>query len=214
MSHGRLTRIPPPALVIEKRECVLDENGPMEKPMRIAALILAAGASTRFGSPKQLARIGDRTMLVTVVDLAREAGLNPIVAVVAPGIAVAPDVVPIVNAQPEAGLSRSLRMGIAAMPAEVDAAVILLGDQPTIAQAMIRAIVKAERNGRPVTAARANGRLGPPVLLMRDGFGLTQGAIGDEGLRSMLTRNPELVTPVDVAAHAPDVDTPADLPGS
>jgi len=181
--------------------------------MRIAALILAAGASTRFGSSKQLARIGDRTMLATVVDLAREAGLQPIVAVVAPGIAVAPDVVPIVNGRPEAGLSRSLGMGIGGMPVEVDGAVILLGDQPTLAPATIRAVMEAERNGRVVVAARADGRLGPPVLLMRDGFGLAQGAIGDEGLRSMLARNPDQVTPVDVTVHAPDVDTPADLPG-
>ena len=179
--------------------------------MRIAALILAAGASTRFGSPKQLARIGDRTMLVTVVDLAREAGLDPIVAVVAPGIAVAPDVVPIVNTQPDAGLSRSLMMGIAGMPVEVDGAVILLGDQPTLAVATIRAVLEAPRNGRPVTAARADRRLGPPVLIMRMAFGVALGAIGDEGLRSILTRNPELVTPVDVETHAPDVDTPADL---
>ena len=100
--------------------------------MRIAAVVLAAGASTRFGSPKQLARIGDRTMLASVIDIAREAELAPILVVIAPGIPVPPEVVPIVNAQPEAGLSRSLRMGIAALPPDVDAAVILLGDQPTL----------------------------------------------------------------------------------
>ena len=183
------------------------------EPMRIAGLILAAGSATRFGSPKQLARIGDRTMLETVIDLAREAGLDPIVAVVAPGIAVAPDVVPIVNTQPEAGLSRSLRMGIEAMPAEVNGAVILLGDQPTLAVATVRAVMDAARNGRPVIAARADGRLAPPVLLMHDAFGLANDTIGDEGLRSILTRDPELVAPVDVPTHAPDVNTPADLPG-
>ena len=104
----------------------------MDEPMRIAAVILAAGASTRFGSPKQLARIGDRTMLGSVIDTAREANLAPILVVVSPGIPLPPDVVPIVNAQPEAGLSRSLRMGIAALSPDVDAAVILLGDQPTL----------------------------------------------------------------------------------
>ena len=180
--------------------------------MRTAALILAAGTSTRFGSPKQLARIGDRTMLASVIDIARNGGLDPIVAVVAPGISVPADVVPIVNEQPDDGLSRSLRMGIAAMPAEVDGAVILLGDQPTLAVATVRAVVDAARNGRPVVAARDDdGRLGPPVMLMRDAFALAEAAVGDEGLRSILTRNPELVTPVEVRAHAPDVDTPADL---
>lgn len=179
--------------------------------MRTAALILAAGASTRFGSRKQLARIGDRTMLATVVELAREAGLEPILAVVAPAIAVPPDVVPVVNDKPQAGLSRSLGMGLAAMPAEVDAAVILLGDQPTLPVETVKRLLKAARGDRPVVAARAGGRLGPPVLIKRDAFGLAQEAIGDEGLRMILTDHPELVTPVEVGVHATDVDTPADL---
>ena len=179
--------------------------------MRIAALILAAGASRRFGSPKQLARIGDRTMLATVIDVARRAGLAPILAVVPPGIGVAPDVVPVANDQPSAGMSRSLRMGLAAIPADVEAAVILLGDQPTLPVETIRALLGAARSDRPVTAVRAEGRIGPPILIRRDAFGLAQEAIGDEGLRSILTDHPELVTAVELQAHLPDVDTPADL---
>jgi molybdenum cofactor cytidylyltransferase len=183
----------------------------MEEPMRIAAVVLAAGASTRFGSPKQLARLGDRTIFESVIELARAANLSPIIAVVAPGIAVPADVVPVVNADPAAGLSRSLRMGIAALSEDVDAAVVLLGDQPTLSVDTVRAIIAAAPGDRPVIAARADGRLGPPILLTRDAFGLAQGATGDEGLRSILADHPELVTPVDFHEHAPDVDTQADL---
>ena len=179
--------------------------------MRTAALILAAGASTRFGSPKQLARIGDRTMLGSVINVARSAGLAPILAVVPPGVAVPPDVVPVVNAQPAAGLSHSLRMGLAAIPAELHAAVILLGDQPTLEVETLLAVLHAARGDRPMVAARADGRVGPPVLIMRDAFGLAQEASDDEGLRSILQDRGELVTPVEVGMHAPDVDTPADL---
>lgn len=179
--------------------------------MRIAALVLAAGASTRFGSPKQVARVGGGTMLEAVIDVARQAGLAPIVAVVPPGIAVPPDVVPVVNAEPEAGLSRSLRMAIAAVPPDVHVAVILLGDQPTLAVRTVRAVMEAAQPGRGVVAARAVGRLGPPVLLMREAFSLAEDATGDEGLRSILTDHAELVTAVEVEAHPPDVDTPADL---
>ena len=68
-------------------------------------------------------------MLASVVDLARESGLAPIIAVVAPGIAVPPDVVQVMNRESDAGLSRSLRMGIAAVPPDVHAAVILLEER-------------------------------------------------------------------------------------
>ena len=62
--------------------------------MQVAAVILAAGASTRFGSPKHEVRIGGRTMLEHVTDAARAAGLTPLVAVVPPDREVPGDVMP------------------------------------------------------------------------------------------------------------------------
>jgi molybdenum cofactor cytidylyltransferase len=178
--------------------------------MRIAAVVLAAGSSTRFGSPKQLARIGERTMLEAVIQIARDAGLAPVIAVVPPGLAVAADVVPVVNTDPDAGLSRSLRLGIGAVPAELEAAVVLLGDQPTLRLETIRSVLAA-RGRNLVVAVRADGRLAPPVLLLRAAFGLVEEASGDIGLGPVLAAHPELVKAVEVDAHAPDVDTPDDL---
>lgn len=180
-------------------------------PMQTAAVILAAGVASRFGSPKQLARIGDRTMLQIVADVAREAGLQPVIAVVPPGMAVPPTVVPEINDAPAEGLSRSLRLGLAAVPAEVHAAVILLGDQPALKAATVRLVLDAAADDRPVVAASATGLVGPPVLLRREAFGLATEAAGDEGLRSILVRHPDLVTAVEVGEHAPDIDTREDL---
>ncbi|MBA2263135.1 MAG: nucleotidyltransferase family protein [Chloroflexi bacterium] len=179
--------------------------------MQIAAVILAAGAATRFGSPKQLARIGHRTVLEMVADVALLAGLQPVIAVVPPGIAVPATVVPEINDAPSDGLSRSLRIGLAAVPVEVDAAVILLGDQPTMAPATIRLILGAAGDDRPVVAASATGRIGPPILLRREAFALADEVTGDEGLHSILSRHPDLVTVVEVGEHVPDVDTREDL---
>jgi CTP:molybdopterin cytidylyltransferase MocA len=182
-----------------------------QEPIRIAAVILAAGASSRFGSPKQVAQIGDRTMLEAVIKLARQAELAPIIAVVPPGLAVPADVVPVVNDAPRDGLSRSLRLGLRAVPPEVEGALILLGDQPTLERGAIGAVLHAPRGGRPVIAARAEGRLAPPILVLRDAFGLADEAVGDAGLGPVLAAHPELVAAVDVGRHAPDVDIPADL---
>ena len=180
--------------------------------MQAAAVILAAGTSTRFGSPKQVARIGVRTMLEAVIDVARRAGLEPIVVVTPPGLGVPGDVVPVINDQPEAGMSRSLRMGLANVPAEAAAAVILLGDQPMVAPEMIGSLLaEARRSDRPVVAVHSDGHLGPPVVLARAAFALADGATGDEGLRGVLEGHPELVSIVAVDQHAVDVDVPADL---
>lgn len=181
------------------------------RPMHTAAVILAAGASTRFGTPKQAARIGGRTLLEAVVALAEAAGLHPIIAVVPPGFAVPSNVVPEINADPSAGLSRSLRLGLAAVPPEeADAAVILLGDQPTLDPAVIRRLLD-EGGDRPMVAAFADGRIGPPILIRRSAFRIADDAMGDEGLRTVIAAHPELVTTIPVGAHAPDVDTPDDL---
>jgi molybdenum cofactor cytidylyltransferase len=178
--------------------------------MRTAALILAAGSSTRFGSPKQLARFGDRTMLQAVIEIARSVSLAPIIVVGRPDASLPVDVTLIANDAPQLGLSRSLRLGLHALPADVDAAVILLGDQPTLPAISIAAVVEA-RGTRPIVAASADGLLAPPVLIESGHFNIADDLSGDIGLRQILAADPELVTAVDVGVHAPDVDTPDDL---
>lgn len=178
--------------------------------MQVAAVILAAGASTRFGSQKQLVRIGGRTMLENVVDRAREVGLERVIAVVPPGLAIPDGVVRVVNDEPEAGLSRSLRLGLAAVPPDADAALILLGDEPLLeAEALLEALLLAEE-GAEIVATRAGDRLGPPVVLARTRFDLADAAREDHGLGPLLRGQPGLrIVELDRAPR--DIDTPADL---
>lgn len=177
--------------------------------METAAVVLAAGASTRFGSPKQLAPFGAGTMLEAVVDVARSAGLSPIVVVLPAAVPPPSGVTAVINDAPEQGISRSLRLGLEAVPADA-AALILLGDQPSVSAAVIAAIVRASGQ-RPIVAAHAHGLLGPPVMLERSAFAMATATTGDQGLRDLIRGNRNLVTPVEVGEHALDVDTPADL---
>ena len=177
--------------------------------MQVAAVILAAGSSTRFGGPKQLVRIGARTTLGIVADVATAAGLSPVI-VVAPSSLPAPETTMVVhNDVPSAGMSRSLRLGLEAVPPEAEAAVILLADQPTVDVALLHSL-DGWRGGTPIVATRADGVLGPPVLLEREAFGLADGLTGDTGLRDLLRGDPTLVTAVD-HERLPDIDTPSDL---
>ncbi|MEO6578264.1 MAG: DUF5946 family protein [Candidatus Limnocylindria bacterium] len=179
--------------------------------MKTAALILAAGASTRFGSPKQLARIGDRTMLEVVIESARDAGLAPIIVVGPSTIAVGRAVTAVANDTPDSGMSASLKLGVGALPADVGRVVVLLGDQPSVGPGLIAEMVAAECGGRPFLASQAAGHLAPPVVMARDAFQMVEELRGDEGLRRVLEARAELVAPFPVASHAVDIDTPEEL---
>jgi len=181
----------------------------------VAAVILAAGASRRYGTAKQLVVLDGRTLLEHAVDAATAAHLAPVVAVVPVWLPRPARLDPagirwIRNPFPERGLSLSLRLAFAALGDEVEAAVILLGDQPRLPAASIEAVL-AGRGRRPVVASESDGILAPPVLIERSHFSLVDDLTGDIGLRQLLREHPDLVAHVAVAAHPPDVDTPADL---
>jgi molybdenum cofactor cytidylyltransferase len=181
----------------------------------IGAVILAAGEGRRFGGRKQLAEIDGRSMLEHVIERAAEAGLDPVVAVVPvwltrPARMVDRRIGWVRNPYPERGMSHSLRLGFAALPATVGAAVILLGDQPTMPRAHIAAVIAA-RGVRPLVATRVDGHAAPPVLVEASHFDIVRKAEGDEGLRSLLAAHPEWVRQVAIADPALDVDTPGDL---
>lgn len=182
---------------------------PMTKRSRVAGVILAAGLGSRFGSPKAVAQLGNETLLSRVARLAHEAGLSPIIAVVPRGTETPARVEAVVNTDPARGLSTSLRLGVAAVPMN-HAALVLLVDQPTMPRDTIAAI-QAARGRKPLVVAVADDRFGPPVLIEPDAFGYIDDLSGDIGLRELLVARPDLVEEVPVGAHPPDVDTAADL---
>ncbi|HEY7463148.1 MAG TPA: nucleotidyltransferase family protein [Candidatus Limnocylindria bacterium] len=187
----------------------------MERPQHVAAVVLAAGESRRFGSPKQLAQLDGRTLLEHVLELARAAELDPVVAVVPVWLSRPASMDDerlrwVRNPHPERGMSHSLRLGFAALPRDVEAAVILLGDQPSVGLATIGRLLLA-RGERPLIATRAEGRMAAPVLVDRSHFGVVEQPSGDIGLREVLASHPEWVLAVDVERAPSDVDTPDDL---
>jgi molybdenum cofactor cytidylyltransferase len=184
-----------------------------ERP--VAAVVLAAGESRRFGGPKQLATLGDGTLLEHVLERARRAGLAPIVAVV-PVWLTRPASLDdealrwVRNPHPGRGMSHSLRLGFAALPPETSAALILLGDQPTVELDHLAALVGA-RGERPIVATRAAGQTGPPILVERSHFRIVDAPQGDVGLRELLRDHPGWVLAIELAEHPADVDTRGDL---
>ena len=187
----------------------------MSRDPSVGAVILAAGASRRFGSPKLLVVVDGRTLLEHVIDAAFAAALAPVVAVVPVWLSRPASFDDkrlrwVRNPFPERGMGVSLRLGFDALGDDPSAAMILLGDQPGVPQSTIAAILAA-RGERPVVAAEAGGILAPPVLIERSHFHLVDEVSGENGLRDLLRADPALVRTVELARHAPDVDTPGDL---
>lgn len=190
--------------------------------MRAAGVILAAGAGSRFGGGKLLARIDGAAILAHVVTAARAAGLHPIIAVVGPDLAdswaafglEAGEIV--VNAEPRRGQSSSLQLGLAAAAAAdppVEAAVILLGDQPLVRPETIRTLVArlGASTRRIVMPSYARGGGSNPVVLRRSAFEIAGQTSGDRGLGRILDANAGLAERVAIAGLSPDVDTSDDL---
>ena len=117
------------------------------------------------------------------------------------------------NPEPERGLSSSLHVGFAAVPADAEAVLVALGDQPLVPAGTIRALLAVPvRPDRPFVVPVFEADQGRnPVLVRRPAFGLVAETTGDRGLGPVIAARPELVTEVVVAGDNPDVDTIDDL---
>lgn len=182
------------------------------------AIVLAAGMGRRFGGPKVLAELSGKPVIVWTVEAARTAGAQAIIVVagshgdaITTALATHADVAVIENPLPELGQSMSLRVGLEAAGAyNVDAAVLLLADEPMIDPAVINDVVTAASDGMIARAAYRDGP-GHPVVLPRGYWDdVAAGVYGDAGARSVLAHL--AVRDVVVDTQRPiDVDEPDDL---
>ena len=185
----------------------------------IAAVILAAGASTRFGQPKQLLDWNGLPLLAHVADVALSAGLTPVIVVLgcqaeAARAALGGRPVQIVmNWRWQEGMSASVQVGLTTLPPETQAAIFLQCDQPLITADLLRTLAtRFEETNAPIVHPTFAGQRSTPVLFARRLFPELAAVTGDEGGRSLIDRYATDVATVEVADPdvLADVDTPAD----
>jgi molybdenum cofactor cytidylyltransferase len=193
-----------------------------EKGRRVAALVLAAGRSTRMGAVNKLiAEIGGKPLVRIAAEQALASRAAPVIVVTGHQremVEAALDGLPVKlvhNPDYADGLGTSLKAGIAAVPKEADAALVCLGDMPQVDAALIDKLIAAfdPERGALVVVPSIDGRRGNPVVWARRFFHDLMQIQGDIGARHLIGSYAEAVAevPLSGAAALTDVDTPESL---
>lgn len=189
-------------------------------PQRPAAIVLAAGRSSRMGTSNKLTEtVGDAPMVRHAVTAALASKADPVVVVTgheAERVRAALAGLPVVfahNAAYADGLSTSLRTGLAAIPADADAALVLLGDMPLVRAADCDSVLGGlARENALIAMATSGGGRGNPVAWSARLFPELRATEGDAGGRALMSRYADQLVDVEIGdAAGADADTPAAL---
>lgn len=189
---------------------------------RVAAIVLAAGRSSRMaGATKLLEPIGGEPIVRRVAGTALKSGADPVIVVTGFDAARIAEAVHdlkvsiVHNPAFAEGLSSSLRAGLGALPPASDGALILLGDMPEIESSDLAALmaVFAAKDRQAICVPVRHGRRGNPVLWGAAHFAEMMSLSGDVGAKPLMARHGEHVTEVPARSNGifADVDTPSDL---
>ncbi|MCU0348867.1 MAG: nucleotidyltransferase family protein [Saprospiraceae bacterium] len=190
----------------------------MANPSKIAALILAAGASTRLGQPKQLVQLAGKTLLERACETALSIDNQAVVVVLGAhceAIKPAIEHLPVkthVNENWQAGMGSTIAFGMAQLPPDADAVLLLLCDQPFVTYDLLENLVgKWRENPSHVIASAYGGSFGPPAVFGKRYFAELAALNGQQGAKKLMERHREQRLLVDFPEGEMDVDTEEDL---
>lgn len=185
----------------------------------VAAVVLAAGGSTRMGRPKLAAPVRGEPMIRRAARAAQESRCGEVIVVLGGDAEVyrplldGLDVRIVMNPAPGEGMGSSIRVGVAAIAPEAAGAVILMADQPLVTGELINRLLEAAATqGCPIVASAYENTTGPPVYFGREIFPALLALSGDRGARSVIEAHAadSIAVPIPDAS-AVDIDTIGDL---
>ncbi len=188
----------------------------------LRAVILAAGAARRFGSPKQLARYCGESLIARSVRLAHEAGAGTVCVVLGyraeairralqQGRVSSGETAIVRNGRWRDGMGRSLACGVRSLDRRARAVLVCLADQPLLEAGDLLRLVRAWRaSPQSVVASSYAGKLGVPAIFPRPHFGALRSLSGDWGAQRLLASSNDVLD-VAIPSAAVDIDDPGDL---
>lgn len=181
---------------------------------QVAGLLLAAGSGSRLGRPKALVEFGGERLVDRGVRTLREGGCDPVMVVLGAAEAEVDGVTTVRNPEWSTGMGSSVRAGLDALPATVDAVIVALADQPLITSDAVRRLLETREQGARAAVATYRGNQRNPVLLGREHWSTVYAlAVADVGARPFLRTYSHLVTSVECqdVSRPDDIDTLEDL---
>ena len=180
------------------------------------AIVLAAGSSRRFGSPKQLIKLDGELLLHRAIASAGEVAGSAVTVVLgahaAEIAAILPPVGLHINRDWREGIGSSIRCAVRALPGACDGVLIVLADQPKITAACLRRLVSAwQSRPRQIIASRYSAVTGVPAIFPRWCFEELSALRGDVGARAVIARHEDRVVPILLPEAGVDIDRPEDL---
>ena len=181
-------------------------------------IVLAAGASSRFGSPKQLVRVNGRPLMHTAVSRTVEVtGHSTLVVLGANAADLAPllrhsPATIVINREWQDGLASSIRAGVARLPGSCTGVMLVLADQAAVTAEDLRRLAGTwKRQPGFIVGAQYGATLGAPAIFPSSCFRDLSELSGDRGANALFHRNPDRVVRVPMESAALDIDTPEDL---
>ncbi|MBS0364781.1 MAG: nucleotidyltransferase family protein [Proteobacteria bacterium] len=181
-------------------------------------MVLAAGASTRFGSPKQLVRVNGRPLLHAAATRAAEVTGSAVIVVLGSGADQISSLLRhttgtvVINRDWREGIASSIRVGMSHLPPACEAVLLMLADQAAVTADDLKRLAGAwRRQTQYLVAASYEGTVGVPAIFPRGHFPELARLRGDAGARGLLRGHTERLVRVPMPSAAVDIDTPEDL---
>ena len=186
----------------------------------VGIILLAAGASSRLGHPKQLLSLNGQSLLQHSLQAALDATAGPVVVVLGANADAIKksvqwqQVQTVLNQNWQEGMAASIRCGVQHLlkgASEVEAAILMVCDQPFVSSALFKNLISAHRQtGKPIVTCSYADTFGPPTLFQKSLFSELLQLKGDVGARSILRDHANNIASIPFSEGVIDIDTEAD----